>query len=34
MDRKTAEDLVAKANVVCPYSHATRNNIPVRLTVA
>jgi Ohr subfamily peroxiredoxin len=34
MDRKTAEDLVAKAHVVCPYSHATRNNIPVRLKVA
>jgi lipoyl-dependent peroxiredoxin len=34
MDRKTAEDLVAKANIVCPYSHATHGNIPVRLTLA
>lgn len=34
VDRKQAEDLVAKAHVVCPYSHATRGNIPVTLNVA
>jgi Ohr subfamily peroxiredoxin len=34
IDRATAEDLVAKANVVCPYSHATRGNIDVGLSVA
>jgi Ohr subfamily peroxiredoxin len=28
-----AEALVAKAHQVCPYSNATRNNVPVRLTV-
>ena len=34
MDKAQAEDLVAKAHVVCPYSHATRGNIDVRLHVA
>ena len=34
VERATAEDLVAKAHVVCPYSHATQNNIDVRLSVA
>lgn len=29
-----AEDLVRKAHVVCPYSHATRNNINVSLIIA
>jgi lipoyl-dependent peroxiredoxin len=33
MDRKAAEDLVSKAHVVCPYSHATRGNVDVRLKV-
>lgn len=33
IDRATAEDLVNKAHVVCPYSHATRGNIDVRLSV-
>jgi len=33
LDRKVAEDLVAKAHHVCPYSHATRNNIDVSPTV-
>lgn len=33
MDRKQAEDLVEKAHQVCPYSNATRNNVPVRLRV-
>lgn len=28
------EDLVRKAHIVCPYSHATRNNINVALIVA
>ncbi|WP_430437810.1 organic hydroperoxide resistance protein [Oceanibaculum nanhaiense] len=34
LDKKTAEDLVQKAHVVCPYSHATKGNIEVSLTVA
>ncbi|MBI3714869.1 MAG: organic hydroperoxide resistance protein [Betaproteobacteria bacterium] len=34
MERATAEALVAKAHIVCPYSNATRGNIDVRLTVA
>ena len=33
IDRATVEDLVAKAHIVCPYSNATRNNIPVTLTI-
>jgi lipoyl-dependent peroxiredoxin len=33
MDREAAEDLVAKAHEVCPYSNATRGNIDVVLTV-
>jgi osmotically inducible protein OsmC len=33
VDRATAEALVAKAHEVCPYSNATRGNIPVKLTV-
>ena len=33
MDRAAAEDLVAKAHKVCPYSNATRGNIDVTLTV-
>jgi Ohr subfamily peroxiredoxin len=34
LDKAVVEDLVAKAHVVCPYSHATKGNIPVTLTVA
>jgi len=34
LDRAAAEDLVAKAHQVCPYSNATRGNVDVRLTVA
>ena len=34
LDRPAAEDLVARAHQVCPYSNATRGNIDVRLTVA
>jgi len=33
IERAVLEDLVQKAHVVCPYSHATRGNIPVTLTV-
>src|SRR5262249_842634 len=33
LPRETAEALVQKAHVVCPYSNATRGNIDVRLTV-
>ncbi|MFD1468754.1 organic hydroperoxide resistance protein [Hymenobacter caeli] len=32
MDQKQAEELVAKAHQVCPYSRATRGNIEVSLT--
>lgn len=32
-DRAAAEDLVAKAHEVCPYSNATRNNVDVKLEV-
>ena len=34
MDKKLAEDLVELAHQTCPYSHATRNNIDVTLTVS
>jgi lipoyl-dependent peroxiredoxin len=34
VDRAIAEELVAKAHEVCPYSNATRGNIKVDLTVA
>jgi osmotically inducible protein OsmC len=34
LDKAKAEDLVAKAHVVCPYSHLTRTNTPVALSVA
>lgn len=33
LDRAAAEDLVAQAHQICPYSNATRNNVPVRLVV-
>ncbi|MBD8890191.1 organic hydroperoxide resistance protein [Roseibium litorale] len=33
LEKDVAEDLVAKAHQVCPYSNATRNNIDVKLTV-
>lgn len=33
VDHDTAEALTAKAHEVCPYSNATRGNIPVELTV-
>ena len=34
VDRPAAEKLAARAHEVCPYSNATRGNIPVALTVA
>ena len=33
LDRAVAEQLVAKAHQVCPYSNATRGNIDVTVTV-
>jgi Ohr subfamily peroxiredoxin len=33
MERAQAEQLVAEAHKVCPYSNATRNNIDVQLNV-
>lgn len=34
LDKAQVEELVKKAHVVCPYSHATKGNIDVELTVA
>ncbi|MBP2296538.1 organic hydroperoxide resistance protein [Azospirillum rugosum] len=34
LDKAVAEDLVARAHKVCPYSHATKGNIPVTTTIA
>jgi osmotically inducible protein OsmC len=34
LDRAVAEQLVAAAHQVCPYSNATRGNIEVTLTLA
>ncbi|TCK16564.1 Ohr subfamily peroxiredoxin [Ancylobacter aquaticus] len=34
IERAVAEDLVARAHIVCPYSHATKGNLDVRLAVA
>ncbi len=33
VDHEVAEDLVAQAHQVCPYSNATRGNVEVTLTV-
>ena len=33
VERAAAEELVAKAHQVCPYSNATRNNIDVKLSL-
>lgn len=33
LEKSAAEDLVARAHQVCPYSNATRGNIDVKLTV-
>jgi len=34
IDHDQLQDLVNQAHIVCPYSHATKGNIPVTLTVA
>ncbi len=34
LDKAAAQTLVDKAHQVCPYSNATRNNVPVRLKLA
>ncbi len=34
LSKQDAQTLVDKAHQVCPYSNATRNNVPVRLTIA
>ncbi len=34
LDKAQVEDLVQKAHVICPYSHATKGNIDVELKVA
>lgn len=34
MDRAAAEALVEKADIVCPYSHATKGNVKRSVTVA
>lgn len=33
IERADAEALVQQAHIVCPYSHATKNNLDVRLSV-
>jgi lipoyl-dependent peroxiredoxin len=33
LSQKDADTLVAKAHEICPYSNATRNNVPVTLSV-
>jgi osmotically inducible protein OsmC len=33
LERAVAEDLIARAHIVCPYSEATRSNLNVRLTL-
>lgn len=33
IERDKAQELTEKAHVVCPYSHATRGNVDVRLAV-
>lgn len=34
LDKAVAQDLAEKAHVVCPYSHLTRTDTPVALSVA
>lgn len=34
LSKADAQTLVDKAHQVCPYSNATRNNVPVRLVIA
>ena len=31
VDRETAETLVRDAHAICPYSNATRGNVPVAI---
>ena len=33
IERETAQAIVDQAHIVCPYSHATRNSLEVRLSV-
>ena len=33
LDRETAQAIVDQAHIVCPYSHATRNSLDVRLSL-
>lgn len=33
IDRETAQEIVDQAHIVCPYSHATRGGLDVRLTL-
>jgi len=33
VDTAVAEDLMARTHIVCPYSHATRGNIPLTTTL-
>ena len=34
VDKDIAEQIMNKAHIVCPYSHATRGNVDVKLSVA
>lgn len=34
VDKEAAEALIAEADTICPYSHATRGNIEVAISVA
>ena len=34
LDRKVAEEIVAQAHQICPYSNATRGNLDVQITLA
>ena len=34
LDSATAEDIVAKAHAVCPYSNAVKGNIDVAISVS
>lgn len=34
LDRETAQAIVDQAHIVCPYSHATRNGLDVRVSLA
>ncbi|AGH49305.1 MULTISPECIES: organic hydroperoxide resistance protein [Sphingomonadales] len=33
VDRETAQGIVDQAHIVCPYSHATRNGLDVRISL-